>query len=196
MAARGGVDPLRRFRLWWRQARNANVALAEAMALATVTSKGRSSVRYLLLKEVDHRGFVFYTNSRSRKGKELERVPFAALAFYWHATGKQVRCEGRIEKLPKSAADAYWAGRPRASQIASMASDQSAPLAKRADMLARVKVLERRYRGKDVPRPLHWIGYRLVPNRIEFWTRCEPRLHHREELVKTNGRWKRRLLQP
>jgi pyridoxamine 5'-phosphate oxidase len=196
MPASRRIDPLRRFRQWWSQAQKADVALPESMALATATSSGRSSVRYVLLKEVDTRGFVFYTNSRSRKGRQLERVPFAALAFYWHAPGKQVRCEGRIEVLPAAAADTYWASRPRASQLASMASQQSAPLANRAQLLARVRLLERRYRGKDVPRPPHWIGYRLVPDRIEFWTRHEPRLHHREEFVNKRGRWVVRLLQP
>jgi pyridoxamine 5'-phosphate oxidase len=196
MPASGRIDPLRRFRQWWRQAQKADVALPESMALATATSSGRSSVRYVLLKEVDERGFVFYTNRRSRKGRQLERVPYAALAFYWHAPAKQVRCEGRIEILPAAAADTYWASRPRASQLASIASQQSAPLANRAELLARVQLLERRYRDQDVPRPPHWIGYRLVPDRIEFWTRHEPRLHHREEFVKKRGRWVTRLLQP
>ena len=170
--------------------------MPDATALATADGSGRPAVRYVLLKDVDDRGFVFYTNRLSRKGKELDRNPLAALAFYWHATGKQVRVEGRIETLPKADADAYWAGRPRASQVASMASDQSAPLASRSALLARVKLLEREYRGKDVPRPPHWIGYRLVPDRIEFWTRHEPRLHHREEFFKRAGRWRVRLLQP
>lgn len=189
-------DPFRRFRAWYREAEKAKVALADAMALATADGAGRPAVRYVLLKDVDDRGFVFYTNRLSRKGKVLERNPKAALAFYWHATGKQVRVEGRIETLPKAAADAYWASRPRASQIASMASHQSAPLASRSALLARVKLLERRYRGEEVPRPPQWIGYRLVPDRVEFWTRREPRLHHREEFLKRSGQWRVRFLQP
>jgi pyridoxamine 5'-phosphate oxidase len=190
------LDPLRRFRQWWRQAAKANAPLADAMVLATSGPNGRPSARYVLLKDVDERGFVFYTNSASRKGAQLERNPVAALAFYWDATGKQVRCEGRVEQLSAAAADAYWASRPRASQLASMASHQSAPLASRAALLKRVKELERRYRNRDVPRPPHWIGYRVVPDRIEFWTRREPRLHHREELVKAGRTWRKRLLQP
>lgn len=189
-------DPLRRFRQWWRAAVKAKAPLAEAMALATTAPNGRPSVRYVLLKEVDGRGFVFYTNRLSRKGADLERNPRAALAFYWHATGKQVRCEGMVAERSTEDADAYWASRPRASQLASLASRQSAPLKRRSDLLRRVKVLERRYRGKAVPRPRHWIGYCLVPDRIEFWTRHEPRLHHREEFVRTRQGWRRRLLQP
>ena len=196
MPARATSDPLRRFRAWYRQAEKAKVAIPDATALATTDATGRPAVRYVLLKDVDDRGFVFYTNRLSRKGKQLQRHPVAALAFYWHATGKQVRIEGRIETLSSAEADTYWAGRPRASQVASAASAQSAPLASRSVLLARVKLLERQYRGKDVPRPPHWIGYRLVPDRIEFWTRREPRLHHREEFLKRGGRWTMRLLQP
>lgn len=196
MAAKTTPDPLRRFRQWWRQAAKAKAPLADAMALATSAARGRPSVRYVLLKEVDDRGFVFYTNRLSRKGVQLKANPGAALAFYWDVTGKQVRCEGRVEPLSAAAADEYWASRPRASQLASMASRQSAPLLKRADLVKRVKELERRYRDQDAPRPPHWVGYRLVPDRIEFWTRQEPRLHHREEFVKTAGRWRTRLLQP
>lgn len=166
------------------------------MALATVGAGNRASVRYVLLKDVDDRGFVFYTNRLSRKGGQLQRNPSAALSFYWHEIGKQVRCEGRVETLPAAAADVYWAGRPRDSQLASLASNQSAPLESRAVLVARVKRLDREYRGQDVPRPAHWIGYRLVPDRVEFWTRREPRLHHREEFVRSKGRWHKRLLQP
>jgi pyridoxamine 5'-phosphate oxidase len=196
MPAQTAVDPLRRFRTWFREAQRAEVALPEAMALATADRAGRPNVRYVLLKGTDDQGFVFYTNRLSRKGRELQRRPIGALAFYWNPTGKQVRAEGRIEVLPAAAADEYWASRPRASQIASMASNQSAPLSSRAALLARVRLLERKYRGKDVPRPPHWIGYRLVPDRIEFWTRREPRLHHREEFRKRGRGWTMRLLQP
>lgn len=192
----GSANPLNRFRRWFAEALRARVSLPEAMALATADRRGRPSVRYVLLKEADERGFVFYTNCLSRKGDQLRRNPSAALAFYWDATGKQVRCEGRVETLSAAAADAYWISRPRASQLASMASQQSLPLATRAALVARVRRLEREYRGKDVPRPAHWIGYRLIPDRIEFWTRREPRLHHREEFRRRGGQWSKRLLQP
>lgn len=196
MPVRRSIDPLARFRSWFREARRAAVPLPEAMALASVGAGSRPSVRYVLLKEVDESGFVFYTNRLSRKGRQLERNRFAALAFYWDVTGKQVRCEGKVETLPAAAADAYWAGRPRGSQLASLASNQSSPVESRSILLARVRQLERQYRGRDVPRPAHWIGYRLVPDRIEFWTRREPRLHQREEFLKRRGVWSKRLLQP
>jgi pyridoxamine 5'-phosphate oxidase len=196
MAARSSQNPLSRFRRWFAEALREKVPMPDAMALATAGAGSRPSVRYVLLKVVDDRGFVFYTNRLSRKGIQLQRNPLAALAFYWDVTGKQVRCEGRVERLPAAACDEYWASRPRASQLASMASSQSSPISSRALLLARVKRLEREYRGRDVPRPPHWIGYRLVPDRVEFWTRCEPRLHHREEFVRRGGRWTKRLLQP
>ncbi len=190
------ADPILRFRRWFAEAVRAGIDLAEATALATADQRGRPSVRYVLLKGVEQRGFVFYTNSTSRKGIELTARPYGALAFYWHATGRQVRIEGRVERVSEGDADAYWAERPHESQIASVASDQDKPLTSRAELLHAYRRLTRVYEGNSVPRPPHWTGYRILPDRIEFWTRHEPRLHHRELFVRSRNGWTRTLLQP
>lgn len=190
------TNPLSRFRSWFKAAVHANVALPESMALATADHRGRPSVRYVLLKGVDARGFVFYTNSRSRKGRELEANPWASLALYWDPTGQQVRVEGKIERVTEAEADQYWASRPRGSQIASATSNQSTPLDSRTALVARYRELERRCDGEDIPRPRHWIGYRVVPTQIEFWTRKEPRLHHRELFTRRGQTWRKTLLEP
>lgn len=189
-------DPIRRFQRWWKEARDAGVALPEAMALATADRRGRPAVRYVLLKGADARGFVFYTNTSSAKARDLRVNPYAALAFYWDATGRQIRCEGRVTEVSQKEADAYWASRPRGSQVASAASQQSAPLESSAILLDRYRKLLRRYEGMDVPRPEVWKGFRLSPQRIEFWTRREPRLHRRELFVRSRGAWTAKLLQP
>lgn len=193
---RSSEDPVRRFRRWLGAARKAGAPLAEAAALATVDSRHRPSVRYVLLKTADDDGLVFYTNSESRKGRDLARNPNASMAFYWDATGRQVRIEGRVVKVSPAEADAYWAERPRESRIASLVSRQSAPLSSRAKLDAAYRAVKRRYRGTDVPRPERWIGYRLVPARFEFWTRREPRLHIRESFERAGDGWKETLLQP
>lgn len=190
------ADPIVRFRRWFAEAVRAGIDLAEAAALATADQRGRPSVRYVLLKGVERRSFVFYTNSTSRKGLELAARPYAALAFYWHTTGRQVRVEGRVEGVSERDADAYWAERPRESQIASVASDQGKSLSSRSELLGAYRRLTREYEGHPVPRPPHWTGYRILPERIEFWTRHEPRLHHRELFVRGRSGWTRTLLQP
>jgi pyridoxamine 5'-phosphate oxidase len=190
-------DPIARFKRWFAEAGRARVPLPESMALATADARGRPAVRFVLLKQGDADGFVFFTNAGSRKGRELHDAPHAALAFYWDEIGKQVRIEGRIETLPAAAADAYWATRPRASQLAAVASRQSTPVASRSILVARWKALTRRYVRQPVPRPAAWLGFRLVPEAIEFWTRHQDRLHHRELFVRgRRGGWKRRILQP
>ena len=189
-------DPLTRFRRWFAEAGRAGIELPEAMALATADTGGRPSVRFVLLKGVDARGFVFFTDGRSRKGRELDANRHAAVVFYWHETGKQVRVEGRIVEVSAAEADAYWETRPRGSRLAATASLQSAPLAARGRLLAAWHRLERRYAGKPIPRPAAWTGYRLVPRAIEFWKRGEFRLHERERYVRARGGWRRTLLQP
>lgn len=190
------VDPIRRFKAWYAEARRAGAVLPESAALATADARGRPSVRYVLLKDADQRGFVFYTNTDSRKGRELEVNPYAALALYWDITGKQARVEGRVRPVSAAEADAYWAERPPASQIASAASTQSAPVQSRAKLTAEYRRLSRLYRASPVPRPPQWSGYRIAPDRIEFWIRREPRLHDRELFVRRAGAWKRTILQP
>lgn len=193
---RSATEPVDRLLRWLRAARKAGAPLAEAAALATVDSRHRPSVRYVLLKSADDDGLVFYTNSESRKGRDLARNPHASMAFYWDATGRQVRIEGRVVEVSPAEADAYWAERPRDSRIASLVSRQSEPLSSRAKLDEAYRAAKRRYRGKDVPRPERWIGYRLVPSRFEFWTRREPRLHIRESFERVGDGWKEALLQP
>jgi len=166
------------------------------MALATAARRGAPAVRFVLLKAADRRGFVFFTDGRSRKGRELHASRRAAVAFYWNALGRQVRIEGRVEEVSAAEADAYWATRPRASQLAALASQQSAALASRRALMRRWAQLRRRYRRRPVPRPPTWTGFRIVPASIEFWTHREHRLHDRELCVRTRAGWTRRLLQP
>jgi pyridoxamine 5'-phosphate oxidase len=189
-------DPIQKFNRWLSEARRAGIELAESMALATSDSAGRPSVRFVLLKEADESGFSFYTNSLSRKGGEIEENPRASVAFYWHQTQKQVRAEGHLVPISKREADAYWKERPRESQIAALASIQSAPLERRKVLLDRYQELTRQYEGREIPRPPHWAGYRLVADRIEFWTREEPRLHHRELYIRKGDGWSVQMLQP
>ncbi len=189
-------DPLLRFHRWFAAAGRAGIELPEAMALATADAAGRPSVRFVLLKHADARGFVFFTDGRSRKGRELRARPHAAMVFYWHAIGKQVRIEGRIVEVTAVEADAYWETRPRGSRLAASVSLQSAPLASRARLLAAWHRLDRRSADGALPRPPAWTGYRLVPRAIEFWKRGEFRLHERERYRRTRAGWRGTLLQP
>ena len=189
------LDPIARFQQWFAQA-SRRVPLAEAVALATCTKAGHPSVRYVLLKQADEAGFVFFTDGRSRKGSELQSNPRAAMAFYWHELGRQVRVEGKVIRVSSAEADAYWSTRPRPSRIAAASSLQSATLAGRELLLARWVRLQRQYRGQPVPRPPAWTGFRIVPDSIEFWTRGAHRLHRRELFRRRRTGWERRLLQP
>jgi len=167
----------------------------DAMVLSTVDPDGRPSARYVLLKGVDDRGFVFYTNIESRKAKGLAAHPYAALTFYWPPT-TQVRIEGEVEPVSDADADAYFATRPRGSQIGAWASRQSAGLATRAELDARVHEVEVRFKDAVVTRPPFWSGFRVVPRSIEFWTRDPARLHERVVFQRDNGQWTRALLYP
>ena len=191
-----GADPVLKLSRWLDDARRLNLPNYEAMALATADAKGRPSVRFVLLKGIDQRGLVFFTDSRSRKGRELSANPLAALVFYWQPNGRQVRIEGSIEEVASLEADEYWSTRPRQSQLAASISFQSAPLRSRSVLLARMTKLGRKLKGREVPRPRGWLGYRLRPNAIEFWTHREHRLHDREVYVRRGSNWRRQLLQP
>jgi pyridoxamine 5'-phosphate oxidase len=193
---RRSSDPIAKFVRWLDDARALQIPNYEAMALASSDADGRPAVRFVLLKGVDQRGFLFFTDSRSRKGRELRANPRAALAFYWQPKGRQVRIEGRIEEVSPSEADEYWSTRPRQSQLAASASFQSAPLRSRAVLLGRVAGLATKHRGHEVPRPPGWLGFRLRPDAIEFWTHREHRLHHREIYMRRGGNLRRSLLQP
>jgi pyridoxamine 5'-phosphate oxidase len=190
------VDPIKQFRRWYAAAERAGAPLFDAMALATADRGGAPSVRIVLLKGVDDAGFVFFTDGRSRKGRDLAARPRAAVAFYWDVIGKQVRVEGRVRPVSAAEADAYWASRERGSRLAAAVSHQSAPIPSHAVLLARWRRLRRILEGEPVPRPAAWGGYRIVPETIEFWTRGSHRLHRRERYDRSRRGWRRTLLQP
>jgi pyridoxamine 5'-phosphate oxidase len=189
-------DPFALFAAWFAEARAAEPHDAEAMALATATPGGRPSVRMVLMKGHGPRGVDFYTNLDSRKGEDLAANPQATLLFHWKSLRRQVRFEGRVELLPEAAADAYFATRSRDSQIGAWASDQSRPLASRAEFEARYEEVKRRFDGQDVPRPPRWGGFRLKPETIEFWTDRPHRLHERRLFVRMTDGWDECLLYP
>jgi len=177
-------------------ARAAKAGVAEPTACALATGSGRPSVRMVLLKGADEDGFVVYTNLDSRKGRELAATAWASLCFWWPPTHAQVRVEGPVETVSKAEADAYFAVRPRAKQVSAWASRQSEPLTSREALLARVREVEAAYEGKAIPRPDHWTGIRIVPDRIEFWYGHEDRLHERIEYHLERGVWIARILSP
>jgi pyridoxamine 5'-phosphate oxidase len=187
-------DPVVRFRQWFREAEQAGVEVPEAMTLATASADGAPSARMVLLKGADNEGFVFYSGYVSRKAGELEQNPRAALVFYWRPLGKQIRIEGRVERISEAESAAYFATRPRGSQLAAWASQQSHPLESREDLVRRYAELERKYEGREVPRPPHWGGYRLRPDAIEFWKHRENRLHDRVRYTRAREGWRRELL--
>ena len=193
------MDPVEHFRALLTAAQAVDRRLLPeptAMTLATVGDDGQPSARLVLLKMVDHRGFVFYTNLRSRKGRDLAANPRAALTFHWQPLEIQVRIEGIAEPVSDHEADEYFATRERGSQIGAWASDQSDVLASDAALDARVTEVERRFAGGDVPRPPHWSGYRVVPTRIEFWRNRPSRLHERRLFERDGDGWRERLLYP
>jgi pyridoxamine 5'-phosphate oxidase len=173
------ADPIGLFQQWLAEAEASEPNDPNAMALATTTAHGMPSVRMVLLKGLDSRGFVFYTNKQSRKGEELAANRHAALLFHWKSLRRQVRIEGPIEDVTEAEADAYFASRSRASRLGAMASDQSRPLSGRDELERRLAEVEARYPGEDVPRPPHWSGYRVLPDIIEFWQDMPHRLHDR-----------------
>jgi pyridoxamine 5'-phosphate oxidase len=189
-----GDDPIALFSALFEQASRAGDE-ADAMVLATVDPDGRPSARYVLLKAVDARGFVFYTNVESRKARAMAANPFAALTFYW-SPDTQVRIEGDVERVGDAEADAYFATRPRASQVGAWASLQSTELESRGALDARVADIETRFAGTVVARPPFWTGFRVVPSSIEFWTRDPARLHERVSYQRRGNEWKRLLLFP
>jgi pyridoxamine 5'-phosphate oxidase len=197
MAARSVTDdPIERFQKWFREAEQAGVEVPEAMTLATAGADGAPSARMLLLKGADDEGFVFYSGYLSRKAGELEQNPRAALVFYWRPLGKQVRVEGPVERVSEGESAAYFATRPRGSQLAAWASQQTRPLESREELERRYAELDREYAGREVPRPPHWGGFRLRPDAIEFWEHRENRLHDRSRYTRAREGWNAELLSP
>lgn len=192
-------DPFAHFRDWYAQAEKSEPAYPEAFALATADRDGRPSVRIMLLKGYDERGFVFFTNLESRKGGEIADNPEVAMCFHWKTLEKQVRIEGPVQPVTAEEADAYFATRPRTSQLGAWASRQSRPLQGRFELEAEVARYTAKFNVGDVPRPPHWSGFRLAPERVEFWRQYAFRLHDRLEYRRDRrdgGGWESRYLFP
>lgn len=193
------ADPFQWFERWFEEAGRLEIDYPNAFSLATVGEAGQPRVRTVLLKQWDRDGFVFYTNYRSRKGRDLSEIPRAGMHFYWRQLARQIRIEGPCRKVSAEQSDAYFASRPRGSQLGAWASDQSAPLESRPALEARYRELKADYDGEPVPRPSHWGGYRVVPERLEFWTAGDHRLHDRWEWTREStdsDDWERRRLNP
>jgi pyridoxamine 5'-phosphate oxidase len=190
------TDPFALFDEWFAEARSSEINDPEAMAVATADLSGRPSVRMVLLKGHGGDGFVFYTNEGSAKGGQLAENPRAALLFHWKSLRRQVRIEGAVEPVSDEQADAYYATRARESQLGAWASDQSRPLDARDTLEQRLEDVKRRFEGQDVPRPPYWRGYRVVPERIEFWIERQYRVHERRLFTIQDGSWTEGLLYP
>jgi pyridoxamine 5'-phosphate oxidase len=189
-------DPFSAFESWFAEAKRVELNDPNAMTLATATKRGRPSARIVLLKSVDREGFVFYSNTKSRKGHELATNGYAALLFHWKTLGRQVRIEGKVGPVHPREADAYFDTRPRISQLGAWASDQSRPLADRQELQNRLVETGTRYEGHDIPRPSHWSGYRVRPDRFEFWQDMPFRLHDRTVYTADGGSWRLSKLFP
>ena len=190
------TDPHKLFEEWFAEARLSEPNDSNAMTLATADGDGRPSARMVLLKGHDERGFVFYTNLDSRKGGELAANAQAALLFHWKSLRRQIRIEGAVEPVSEGEADTYFATRSRDSQLGAWASDQSRPLESRALFEARYEEMSARFQGGDVPRPPRWSGFRVVPDRIEFWIDRAHRLHERRLFERSGEGWTEGLLFP
>jgi pyridoxamine 5'-phosphate oxidase len=190
-------DPFVRFRASFERAQSLEGELATRAALATVSERGQPSVRYVLVKHVDQAGFVFFTNFESRKARELRGNPRAALAFHWTSLGEQIRVEGDVTRATDAESDAYFATRPRGSQLGAWASAQSAPIESRAALEGKLAEVTARFQNHaEIPRPPHWGGFRVVPSLIEFWHDRRDRLHDRMVYMREEASWRRARLQP
>jgi pyridoxamine 5'-phosphate oxidase len=189
-------DPLLLFEKWFKEALKVKALDVNAMALATVSASGKPSLRTVLLKGYDSKGFVFYTNYQSRKGKDLAARPVASLLFFWPQLSRQIRLDGGVMKVPDWESDEYFQTRPRGSQLSAWVSNQSRIIGNRGLLEKRMKALEMKYEGQAIPRPPHWGGYRVKPETIEFWKGRPNRLHDRLVYRKTKRGWNRERLAP
>lgn len=190
------TDPFTLFDSWYAQARETEINDSNAMTVATADARGRPSARMVLLKGHGPDGFVFYTNFEGRKAGELLENPHAALLFHWKSLRRQVRIEGSVTPVDDASADAYFASRSRDSQLGAWASDQSRPLADRQTFMDRYEAMRQRFEDKDVPRPPHWSGFSVAPERIEFWQDREHRLHERRLFERIGEGWREGMLYP
>jgi pyridoxamine 5'-phosphate oxidase len=190
------ADPIEQFRGWLAAARNAGIYEPEAMTVSTVDADGRPSSRFVLLRGLDHRGFCFYTNYESAKARQLAARPYAALTFGWLAIHRSVRIEGPAERMPDPESDAYFASRPRGAQLGAWASPQSSVIDSRERLDAALAAAEERYAGGAVPRPEHWGGFLVRPERVEFWEGRPNRLHDRVRYERDGEVWRIERLAP
>jgi pyridoxamine 5'-phosphate oxidase len=189
-------DPIAFFQEWLAEAENSGIILPESMTVSTCSTQGRPSSRVVLLKQVDPKGFIFFTNYGSHKARELDANPYAALLFHWNMLQRQVRIEGKIERISTEESNAYFQSRGRGSRIGAWASHQSEELTDRDTLLQRVKFFEKKFAGKEVPLPKFWGGYRVIPERIEFWQGKADRLHDRFVYTATDNSWQVKRLNP
>ncbi|MBS4012873.1 MAG: pyridoxamine 5'-phosphate oxidase [Bacteroidetes bacterium] len=189
-------NPLKQFSTWFEQSLKSGVDEPNAMNIATVDQKGRPSSRTVLLKGVDESGFLFFTNYNSRKGNQINENPYASIVFLWLELQRQVIIEGRVEKISDSESDEYYNSRPFQSRIGAWASEQSKEIDSREELEQKFAELEKTFKDKNIPRPKYWGGYRLIPDRIEFWQGRESRLHDRIVYILENHNWKIKRLSP
>lgn len=190
------MTPVQEFHTWFKEAQGTKLRYPNAMSLATVSAEGVPSVRIVLMKNFDERGLVFYTNYDSAKSHDIKATHIAAVNFHWEELQKQVRVTGKVEAVTKEEADEYFASRARDSQIGAWASKQSQPMAARSEFEQRLADYTKKFEGGEVPRPEGWSGWRIVPDRIEFWVERPFRLHDRWVYTRNNGSWDRQLLYP
>ncbi len=183
------MDPIKQFRHWFKEAELAGVKEPNTMTLATVNKQGQPTIRVMLMKEITDQGLVFYTNFKSRKGREIDEHPKVALNFYWQDLERQVRFDGALTKIPDEESNQYFHTRPRGSQLGAWISQQSEVISSREYLEEQLKVCESRYQGQDIPRPPHWGGYHLMPTRVEFWQGGPHRLHDRIQYSLSDEKW-------